>query len=169
MAWSLRRVAPPFIQARLGMSSLYSDVTSSIDVLPPSRNSCRSGHFAIYSSSFSRQNPKSLCVVVFFLLALRPTGAACAAPLHAAPSRLCLLSFPRGSSPSPAPAPSTLRASPALPSSRMSLRIGENVIFPLRHSDLQRPCSIYVGDYQDGATELLLPVACTELLLPVVR
>ncbi|KAF6985544.1 hypothetical protein CFC21_003391 [Triticum aestivum] len=47
----------------------------------------------------------------------------------------------------------------------MSLYISENLIFPLRLFDLQRPGSICGGDYQDGATELLLPVACMGLLL----
>ncbi|MBC2899346.1 hypothetical protein CFC21_112194 [Triticum aestivum] len=51
----------------------------------------------------------------------------------------------------------------------MSLRIGKNPIFPLRLFDLQRSCSVCGGDYQYGATELLLPVACTGLLLLVVR
>ncbi|XP_044342096.1 uncharacterized protein [Triticum aestivum] len=51
----------------------------------------------------------------------------------------------------------------------MSLYISENLIFPLRLFDLQRPGSICGGDYQDGATELLLPVACMGLLLVVVR
>ena len=38
-------------------------------------------------------------------------------------------------------------------------------IFPLWLFDLQWPCSICGGDYQDGVTELVLPVACTGLLL----
>ena len=75
-------------------------------ILPPSRKTCRSGYFAIYSSAFSRPNPKSLSSSflsdrhsALFLLPLRQAGAAGAAPLRAAPRRLCLLSLPLGSFP----------------------------------------------------------------------
>jgi hypothetical protein len=72
-------------------------------------------------------------------------------PLSLAPPLPELLPLPRARRRrSPAPAPS------------LKMRFS-----PLRLSDLQWRCSICGGDYQDGATELLLPVACPELLLPV--
>ena len=75
--------------------------------------------------------------------------------------------FRSRASPSPASsAPSPSSASPALYSTNS---IVKNAIPPLRLSDLQWRCSICGLDYQDGATELLLLVACPELLLPVVR
>ncbi|XP_037484766.1 uncharacterized protein LOC119363499 isoform X1 [Triticum dicoccoides] len=104
--------------------------------------------------------PHTLARIPPSLTLARITGAGVLslAPLSPAPPLPELLARPRRRH----PLPRVRRRRSPTPAPLLKMRFS-----PLRPSDLQWRSSICCGDYQDGTTELLLPVACPELLLPV--